>query len=512
MNAKNKNTDLGISEIVGAILLLGIAVACFSVISYNILSAPTPVNKPIVEISGTFFENQVVLTHRWGESLPLDTEVFISYKGFNKSFIVGDYLDNESKSNGLWDLGEKIYYPVPDDFDYVTYPDININIVDDNGTNLAFIGSVDYDPTCDMSIHVDVNNSYPTENQKVTFTITVTNECTINATGTTVKFDIPIGLTYYSNTADQGLYYSNNSTWYVGNIAPKESANLYVETICGKLNFSSQSTQLVLILDGTSSINGASWDLMRNGISSVLANGGYFPHDGTSELTVIQFGGDESNPNNKFYFAQLEINPTRINESNVDTITSEVENMVQLGGNPTATSCGIYLAADTIKKSSIYDPDIRQIFLLITDGNPTHCCNCCEGNYINDQCSGQAGPKNSVLDAVNWSADYLNLNTDQDEFDALVVDLQGQGHVYDLLESATWPRPGYYVPPFIPNPHRGWVRIVDTWDDFAYAVNQAFGYIFNKATVKATITAVIITDPKITNNEATKSLTIIPES
>jgi uncharacterized repeat protein (TIGR01451 family) len=508
---KNKNKNLAVSEILGAVLLLGIAVTCFSVISYMILSTPTPVKSPNVEISGTFFENQVVLTHRWGESLTLDTGVYLSYYEHNVSFVAGDCLDAESRSNGFWDIGEKLYYPVPDDFDYVTYPEIDVKLVDDRGKNLEFIGIIDYDPTCDLAIQVSVNNSYPKENEKVTFTITLINEWTINSTGTTVKFQLPPGLTYVSSTADQGSYSSDDNIWEVGTIAPGQSTNLQIVAVCGKINYSSTPTQLVLILDGTSSIDSPSWDLLRQGISSVLGEGGYFPHDGTSELTVIQFGGDESDSSNKYYFAQLEINPTKISESNVNVIRNRIENLIQLGGAPTATSCGVYLAADTIKKSATYDPSLRQIFLLITDGNPTHCCDCCEYDYINDQCSGNNGPKNAVLEAVNWSAEYLDLNLDQDEFDAIVVDLQGQGHVYDLLESATWPRPGYMVPPFIPEPHRGWVRIADSWDDFAISINEAFGYLFNKVSVKAIIIDNIITDPIITNNEATNYVTIIPD-
>jgi uncharacterized repeat protein (TIGR01451 family) len=503
MHKKERNINLAVSEILGAILLLGIVVVVFSVITYTILSVPPPDDGPIVEISGVFFENHVVLTHRWGEPLSLDTEVFIVYKGSNNSLVVGDYLDGDSRSNGLWDLGEKLFYPVPDDFDYVAHPDINISLFDNMGNNIVFIGNVDYDPTCDMSIDINVNESYPREYDLVSFTITVSNNCIINASGTVVEFILPEGLTYYDNVTTSGSYDSVTGLWNVGRIGPEQHANLTVTATVGSINYSSFPTQLALILDGSDSISPPSWTLMKNGISAALSDGGYFPHDGTSELTVVQFGGK------KPAYAQLEVSPTKITESSANTVRNTIENMNQIGGK-TPTSCGVYLAADALSQSIFFDPSIRQIFLLVTDGNPTHCCDCCDGDYEDDQCSGSNGPKNEVSDAVNYSVSLLDLTTGQDEFDALAVELMGEGHSYFLKEDVVWPFPGYYAPPFIPFPHRGWVRNVSSWEEFGYAINEAFASVFNSGQVKTTIVSLAIADPRFVNNEASVEITVLP--
>ena len=47
-----------------------------------------------------------------------------------------------------------------------------------------------------------------------------------------------------------------------------------------------------MVLDGSGSINEHDWDLMRNGLANAVENESVFPHDGSVELTVIQFGGN----------------------------------------------------------------------------------------------------------------------------------------------------------------------------------------------------------------------------
>jgi uncharacterized repeat protein (TIGR01451 family) len=504
MNVKNKKKNLAVSEVVGAILLLAIAVTTFSIISYYILSADTPDDGPIVEISGTFSDNNVILTHKWGESLALNTEVFLTWEGHNDSIIVGDFLDSESRENGLWDLGEKIYYPVADDFDYEKHPNIEVMLVDENGKNLVFIGNVVYVPSCDISLYIYTNNSFPRENEIVNLTVSTCNNCKINTSGVVVEFILPEGLDYLSNFTTNGIYNNVTGIWNIDKIAPGQCVNLSVIARCRVFDNPPLPTQLVLILDGSDSISPPSWILMKKGISTALADGGFFPHDGSSEITIVQFGGKTP------AYAQLDISPTIISESNVNDVRSDIEDIIQIGGK-TPTSCGVYLAADALKQSHMFDPDIRQILILVTDGNPTHCCDCCEGDYLDDQCSDANGPKNEVVSAVDYAINLLNLTTDQDEFDAFAVELMGEGHSVYLVEDIVWPFPGYYVPPFNFEPHRGWVRNVSSWEEFGYALNESFGYLYNNAFIKASIKSSVITDPVLINNEGNVKITILPK-
>ena len=634
MNVKNKKTDLGVSEIVGEILLLSIAIVCICGISYTILSTPQPAEGPIAELSGTISENQIILVHQGGESLPFDTKILLSYK--NENLIIGEYLV-DSNSNGLWDIGEKVYYPVYEDFNETSNPDINIMLADINSNSLVFVGKVNFIPECDMKVYISVNNSCPREYEIITFNISAVNDCNINVTGIQVEFILPEGFTYNNCTTTQGLYNASSGIWNVGTIAPNHFANLSVNASIGHVKRSSGPTQLALILDGSGSINSNSWNLMRQGISSAMNNSSYFPEDGTCELTVVQFGGN-SPPR-----ARTEISPTVINSSNINSVKNTIKNLVQMKGY-TPMSCGVYLACDKVKESSFFNSSKRQIFLLVTDGIPN--CERISGtynaNYRGDGWSRLSNQKhngsysagttssawgdlisndlnttnatsikidfwyrlnntesddfefylyngtsynlitslgdgtnntwlhyintitnpqyfisnfkirfnsqpetseyvwiddvviqtdkilfNESFEKSNWSQNWENsgqrnteeaisylVNTLQmsnvnDEFNSLAVQFAADKTSW-LKNKVVWPQPGYYSPPFTIDPHLGWVRNVSTWQDFAYAINESFGYIFNNVEIKTNITIATITDPKLINNKANIILTVLP--
>ena len=132
-----KRTNIAVSEILGTMLLLVIAVSSFNVLYYFVLSAPTPTPAPIVEISGTMDENQIILMHRGGEALGLDTVVFVTIGGSKQSFTVGDFLDNESKEDGVWGLGERMVYPPGED---VWGLQVEVSVVDVESNSIVLSG------------------------------------------------------------------------------------------------------------------------------------------------------------------------------------------------------------------------------------------------------------------------------------------------------------------------------------------------------------------------------------
>lgn len=99
----------------------------------------------------------------------------------------------------------------------------------------------------------------------------------------------------------------------------------------------------------------------------------------------------------------------------------------------------------------------------------------------------------------------------KDEFDSLAVQFT-EGNPSWLKEKVVWPQPSYYAPPFILEPHCGWVRNVSSWQDFSYSLNQSFGYVYNsKIPVNATIKTVVVTDPKIANNKISIIISVLPK-
>jgi uncharacterized repeat protein (TIGR01451 family) len=79
-----------------------------------------------------------------------------------------------------------------------------------------------------FSITNTVDKSTANVGDTVTYTIAVTNNGSVNATGLTVIDDWPVGITYVSSNADQGSYDNSTSIWTVGNLNTMASARLTI--------------------------------------------------------------------------------------------------------------------------------------------------------------------------------------------------------------------------------------------------------------------------------------------
>jgi len=500
VNSKNIRAKLAVSEIIGTILMLGIATTFFSILYFNVVNTPTPTPAPIVEISGMQEDNQIIVTHRGGEPLDLDTELIINLGGNSSRFKIGDFLDNKSKDDGVWSLGEKIVYPIEYNFDYSVYPKVEINVIDKVSNSIIMTGITKINPTCDIGVELTVDNLNPKEFENILFNLTVTNYGNVNASGVIIEFLLPDGFTYVSCNMTQGSYNSNNGLWEVGQLIVGGSAFLVVEATVGDV-IQGEPTQLAVLLDGSGSIEPTNWALMLKGLSDAVGNKSKFTRSGAVELTVIQFGGK------KILGAKLEIGPIVVTESNVNSVVNNIKKIVQMG-DKTPTSCAVYMAANVLKNSGMFNPNIKQIILLVTDGNPTHTC-LNDGNYDID--SDPGGPKNAVVNARKYLVDLLNLSENQDSFNALSIELQGSGHSFELRDNVVWPQPGYDTTNFsnyIPN--HGWVRRVNTWEEFADSINQSFSIIFNSISVTMKIKSTVFFDPKLVNDESFVILRPIP--
>jgi len=108
---KHKKTDEAVSEIFGTILLLGITVSLFSVICAVVLSYPFSPSSPSTNLVGMVEEDYLLIEHRGGKALDLGTKVSLTI-GDNMSEIitVEAYLNNESKEDSRWGIGEWFVY------------------------------------------------------------------------------------------------------------------------------------------------------------------------------------------------------------------------------------------------------------------------------------------------------------------------------------------------------------------------------------------------------------------
>jgi len=134
--------DEGVSEIVGTVLLLAMAICLFSLLSIIILSYPISASTPSANLVGTIEGNCLYIEHRGGTPLRLDTKVLLTFSnGTSESIRIGEnnYLDNNSKEgDNLWGIGEWFIYKNAN----LTNQTVTISIVDVESNCVIMTGSL----------------------------------------------------------------------------------------------------------------------------------------------------------------------------------------------------------------------------------------------------------------------------------------------------------------------------------------------------------------------------------
>ena len=126
---KIKKNNYAISEMLGSVLLLLIAVTSFVVIHANVLFNPNLDDQTFVTIVGEIKGKNITLLHRGGESLSLQTKVTFEIGENIFNIIIGEneYLDSKFKVDGLWNIGEKLIFKQESDLDNL---EVKVTVVD----------------------------------------------------------------------------------------------------------------------------------------------------------------------------------------------------------------------------------------------------------------------------------------------------------------------------------------------------------------------------------------------
>ena len=135
---KNTRVNNAVSEVVGTAILLGIAISLFSIVQVIALSFPFNPSTPSARLVGTVNQNTIVIEHNGGESLSLDTEFTVTINGTNEKLTVSDYLNNESRDNGVWNIGERVVYPAGDIADL----EVSVTIIDVKSNSIIMSGII----------------------------------------------------------------------------------------------------------------------------------------------------------------------------------------------------------------------------------------------------------------------------------------------------------------------------------------------------------------------------------
>jgi len=479
-----------VSDIVGVVLLLAIVVSIFSTLYVTVLSYPSGQTPPIVTIVGTVDGDNIILEHRGGVALGPDTEIPITIAGEKllmpdgRTPTVRDILV-DSNGDGMWNIGERLVQK----FNYsIDNPDADVMAIDVKTNSLVLQGTIDIHPEDDIGIKVKVSNQNPVARSSINLTIIATNyRGDMSATYVEIDCKLPDALVYVSNYASKGTY--NNDIWNITDgLKVGESATLNITVT---VNLPSKNTQLAMVLDGSGSISGPDWNIMKTGLADAIKN--FCPHDGYVELTVVQFAGG---------YASLEVAPVIITASNYNSVATQIQGIHKRNGY-TPLACGLKLVADQMKASPNYDSSHRQVINIVTDGQPNVSW---DHDYIGHYVGNVLGKvwaaqyRNYSISLLGMTSDGVSFNRDEIDVEAVGTDVDLNG----LQNRIAFPQPGYEGwPPTKP----GYVRHVANYTEFAQTIGQQFQLLFNSITSNAEIQTSIPLDTNPANNKF--SLTIV---
>ena len=115
MKIKTWGCNSAVSEIIGAVLLLAIAVTAMSALYVQVLSDPGPNPQTFVTIAGKLDGSDAVFGHRNGETVDVNSEVMIYVYGqslFTEPMPIYKLLNSQSNIEA-WNIGEKFNLTIP---------------------------------------------------------------------------------------------------------------------------------------------------------------------------------------------------------------------------------------------------------------------------------------------------------------------------------------------------------------------------------------------------------------
>jgi Zn-dependent protease len=219
-------------------------------------------------------------------------------------------------------------------------------------------------------------------------------------------------------------------------------------------------TQICLVVDGSGSINNNQWKIITQAISEAINK--TVPHDGSVELSIVQFGYSATDG-----YAKVELPPTVIDGANHATVAAQVSEIPKSNGN-TPTAHGIFLGWSELKNSPNFGANVNQVINLATDGVP---------NFRNSNATvdldGSGGSVNAKDDVVAVVDKAVAEGLDE-------LDVEGIGMTQnDINWLRNWtvhPSPGIVAPPFT---KPGWIRTVANPEEFASTIGQKMRVIIS---------------------------------
>jgi hypothetical protein len=221
---------------------------------------------------------------------------------------------------------------------------------------------------------------------------------------------------------------------------------------------SSVKIELCMVIDGSGSINSTEWSLIVQAVAKGVTE--TIPHDGSIELTVVQFGYSDG------LFARTELAPRVIDSLTYSVVAEEIRAIPKMGGN-TATAFGVYLGCQEMRNSPSFAASARHVINLATDNEP----NVRNNNATSDlDGNGVTNGADDLIAAVNDA-----VSQGLDELDVEGINLNPQEKDW-FRNWVVRPQPGAVAPPFSKT---GWIRYVADVPEFANTLGQKLQVIIS---------------------------------
>ena len=212
--------------------------------------------------------------------------------------------------------------------------------------------------------------------------------------------------------------------------------------------------QLCMVIDGSGSIIGTEWNLTLQAVARGVTD--TIPHDGSIELTVIQFGYLNG------VYARTEVAPVIIENASHSAVAQQILSIGKMGGS-TPTAFGVYLGWQELRNSPRFSVSGRQVINLATDSKPSD--NVRNNNATSDL-DGSGGQPTAADDLIAVVNDAVNQGLDELDIEGINLDAGPKDWFRNWVVR---PQPGAVAPPFS---KAGWIRFVENVTDFANTLDQ----------------------------------------
>lgn len=293
-----------VSEVVGTILLIGIGVSIFALLSIATFTMPDlffSEPTPSVSIIGRIEGNAVIFEHQGGQGLSLDTEITVWFAETSVVTTVGSLLSPADKADGEWNIGEKII--ITNNNPNLPIMQISAMITDKKSNSAVFRGLLQEGSSAVQPVAVTLHSNTITTN--------------------TAKVYMHYDFRYYIGTKEVCFTYIKVSDYLTNSSIPWDSTGwVQVFNQNGSYNFN-----LINLNENTeyfyqawvryNSSTNASQKLTSSGTVNMFRTESYasglWHFDESSGLIAI----DSSNNNNNgtFYPANVSQGPQRLNQT-----------------------------------------------------------------------------------------------------------------------------------------------------------------------------------------------------